>query len=184
MTSLLPFTSDVIRAFGWTLMHSFWQAFVVFACLRIVLKIWPAASSAAKYHLSFLSLAGIFTWFVATFWRQLSALRETGESVQLVLNAQLTAVPAAPPAALGVADSADIMPGMEVYFPVVVGIYIVGVTVMTIKLVLDLAQLQHIRKAALPQLSGAWDTQLKTLCGRLGIRKKLRCTFVRRYRCR
>ncbi|WP_295117243.1 M56 family metallopeptidase [uncultured Chitinophaga sp.] len=175
MTSLLPFTTDIIRAFGWTLLHSFWQAFVVFACLRIVLKIWPAASSAAKYHLSFLSLAGIFTWFVATFWQQMLAIRESQLVMHFVANNPLIAdmqvaqLPAAAPAN----NLKWLFPGMEVYFPVLVGIYVVGVAVMTIKLVLDLAQLQQVRRAAMLQIDTQWEKQLKMLATRLGVNKKV-----------
>ncbi|UYQ94283.1 M48 family metalloprotease [Chitinophaga horti] len=174
MTSLLPFTAEVIRAFGWTLLHSFWQAFVVFACLRIVLKIWPAASSAAKYHLSFLSLAGIFTWFVATFSRQLLAIRESQLTMQLAMDTPLPECGVANlPAAPAATGTVGLIPGMEVYFPVLVGIYIVGVVVMTIKLVLDLAQLQQIRRNVLLRMDDAWSTQVDLLSRRLGIRKKV-----------
>lgn len=176
MTSLLPFTTDIIRAFGWTLLHSFWQALVVFACLRIVLKIWPAASSAAKYHLSFLSLAGIFTWFVATFWQQMSAIRESKLLMQFVVNNPFPAgMPAtAMPEAAPETTFKWLFPGMEVYFPVLVGVYVIGVSVMTIKLVIDLAQLQQIRRAAVRESGNMWEKQLRMLADRMCISTKVR----------
>ena len=174
MTSLLPFTQDLIRAFGWTLLHSFWQAFFVFACLRIVLRLWPQASAATKYHLSFLSLAGISGWFIATLFAQLSALREA--QVQQTIALQLD--PAVITHAMQQAPVKNnglqmMMPGMESYFPILVAIYIIGVTVMTIKLCLDLSQLSHMRRQGVTPIGQAWEHHLKELGKRMGITKKV-----------
>ncbi|MBO9151474.1 M56 family metallopeptidase [Chitinophaga sp. GCM10012297] len=176
MTSLLPFTQDLIRAFGWTLLHSFWQAFFVFACLRIVLRLWPQASASIKYHLSYLSLAGIFGWFVATLYRQLTILREAQEIRQMValqLRPDVLAKAAQhtpPPQADGLQV---LFPGMESYFPLLVGIYVVGVTVMTIKLCVDLSQLRHVRRLGVTPMGPVWEQHLRELGKRLGISKKV-----------
>lgn len=174
MTSLLPFTQDLIRAFGWTLLHSFWQAFFVFACLRIVLRLWPQASAAIKYHLSFLSLAGISGWFMATLFAQLSALREA--QMQQTITLQLDpavmarAMQQAPVKSNGLQM---MMPGMESYFPILVAVYIIGVTIMTIKLCLDLSQLRHMRRQGVMPMGTVWERHLKDLGKRMGITKKV-----------
>ncbi|RPD41639.1 M56 family metallopeptidase [Chitinophaga barathri] len=174
MTSLLPFTQDLIRAFGWTLLHSFWQAFFVFACLRIVLWLWPQASASIKYHLSYLSLAGITGWFMATLYTQLSVLREAQELQAVTLNLDpafiARAVQQAPARQSGLQT---MFPGMESYFPILVAVYIIGVSVMTIKLCLDLSQLRQVRQQGVTPMGKAWDQHLRGLGMRLGITKKV-----------
>ncbi len=176
MTSLLPFTQDLIRAFGWTLLHSFWQAFCVFACLRIVLRLWPQASAAIKYHLSYLSLAGIAGWFAATFCRQLNLVREAQETRRLValhLSPDVMAQAARQTAPSEASGLQMMFPGMESYFPLLVGIYVIGVTVMTIKLCVDLSQLRHVRRLGVTPMGAAWEQHLRSLGNRLGISKKV-----------
>lgn len=174
MNSLLPFTTDIIRAFGWTLLHSFWQAFFVYACLRIVLRIWPMASAAIKYHLSFLSLAGIAGWFLVTFYNQLNAIREAQKIQEMAMTWDTATIAAAmeqlPKQSSGLQT---MLPGMESYFPLLVAVYIVGVTLMTIKLCLDLAQLRQMRQEGISAMGRTWDEHLLKLAGSMGVTRKV-----------
>lgn len=174
MTSLFPFTTDIIRAFGWTLLHSFWQAFFVFACLRIVLRIWPMANAAIKYHLSFLSLAGIAGWFLVTFYNQLDAIKEA----QLIQEMAMTWDSASIAAAMEHLPQQNnglqmMLPGMESYFPFLVAAYIIGVTLMTIKLCLDLAQLRQMRQEGISAMGATWDKHLLRLAESMGVTRKV-----------
>ncbi|WP_126248842.1 M56 family metallopeptidase [Chitinophaga rhizosphaerae] len=176
MHSLLPFT-DLIQAFGWTILHSFWQGCCVFLSLRIVLWLWPQAGPSIKYHLSFLSLTGIAGWFGATFATQLGSIREASETMAAV-NGGMSALPAHVPMAFASAPAPAeglkaALPGMEAYFPLLVGIYVVGVTVMTIRLCIDLAQLKTLRRQGLTQLGAVWEEHLAALARKMGIGKKV-----------
>ena len=173
MTSLHPFTTDLIRAFGWTLLHSFWQAFLVFACLRIVLKMWPMAAAAIKYHLSLLSLAGIAGWFMTTFFSQLSVAREARAIRNISMSWDPVTVAAATEQLPRQSGLQTAIPGMEVYFPFLVAIYIIGVTIMTIKLCFDLAQLRQIRRQGLSSMGMPWDEHLAKLAGHMGVTRKV-----------
>lgn len=176
MHSLLPFT-DLIQAFGWTILHSFWQGCCVFLSLRIVLWLWPQAGPSIKYHLSFLSLTGIAGWFGATFATQLGSIREASETM-VAVNGGMSALPANVPMAFASAPAPAeglkaALPGMEAYFPLLVGIYVVGVTVMTIRLCIDLAQLKTLRRQGLTQLGPVWEEHLAALARKMGIGKKV-----------
>lgn len=174
MNSLLPFTTDIIRAFGWTLLHSFWQAFFVYACLRIVLRIWPMASAAIKYHLSFLSLAGIAGWFLVTFYNQLNAIKEAQKIQEMAMTWDPATIAAAmeqlPQQSNGLQT---MLPGMESYFPFLVAVYIIGVTLMTIKLCLDLAQLRQMRQEGISAMGVTWDEHLLKLAVSMGVTRKV-----------
>lgn len=174
MTSMLPLTTDLIRAFGWTLLHSFWQAFCVYACLRVVLKLWPMASSAIKYHLSFLSLAGISAWFAYTFWNQLSVIKAERVVEQMTVtfgtgNVQ-SLMTALPQEASGLQM---MLPGMETYFPLIVAAYAIGVGVMTVKLCIDLVQLRQMKRQDVLPMDNTWKEHLVKLAGSMGVSRKV-----------
>lgn len=174
MNSLLPLTTDLIRAFGWTLLHSFWQAFCVYACLRVVLKIWPLASAAIKYHLSFLSLAGISGWFAYTFFHQLSVIKAEHAVQQMALTLDTTTLAAVTQQLPAQTSGLQLMlPGMEVYFPVLVSIYAIGVVIMAIKLGLDLAQLRQIRQQDVTGMGSVWEQHLIKLAERMGVSRNV-----------
>ncbi|WP_119079342.1 M56 family metallopeptidase [Chitinophaga alhagiae] len=182
MTSLLPLTTDLIRAFGWTLLHSFWQGFCIYACLRIVLKIWPMASSAIKYHLSCLSLAGIAGWFGATFFRQLSIIKEEQQVRALATQMDAATIQAAlQQVPQQHADGLQtVMPGMEAYFPFLVAIYAAGVVIMTIKLSFDLSQLRQLRRQGVSSPGMEWERYVKVLAQRMGIARRVQL-FISRH---
>ena len=64
--------SPTAQALGYTLLYSLWQAFVIFICLRLILKYIPHASARIKYAISGFAYLGIATWFAITLIQQLS----------------------------------------------------------------------------------------------------------------
>ena len=176
MTAQLPFTADLIQAFGWALLHSFWQAFFIFACLRLVLLLWPQASSSIKYNLSYISLAGIFTWFSVTLWQQIQAVKRVHQAAQLMIETGIrpSSKVEVPVIYKSQAELTGLFPGLEMWFPVLVAIYVTGVAVMTIKLTLDLLQLQQIRKNQVLPIDEAWEKHLQKLAAQLRIPRRVK----------
>lgn len=176
MTAQLPFTADLIQAFGWALLHSFWQAFFIFACLRLVLLLWPQASASIKYNLSYISLAGIFTWFSITLWQQILAVKRVHQAAQLMIETGIrpSSKVEVPVIYKSQAELTGLFPGLEMWFPVLVAIYVTGVTVMTIKLTLDLLQLQQIRKHQVLPIDEAWEKHLQKLAAQLRIPRRVK----------
>jgi beta-lactamase regulating signal transducer with metallopeptidase domain len=176
MIAQLPFTADLIQAFGWALLHSFWQAFFISACLRIVLLLWPQASSSIKYNLSYISLAGIFTWFSVTLWLQIEAVRRVHQAAYLMIETGIrpSAAVTVPAIYKSQAELTDLFPGLEMWFPVLVAIYVAGVAVMTIKLTLDLLQLQQIKKKQILPIDEAWEKHLQKLSAQLKIPRRVK----------
>lgn len=176
MIAQLPFTADLIQAFGWALLHSFWQAFFIFACLRIVLLLWPQASSSIKYNLSYISLAGIFAWFSVTLYLQVEAVRKVHQAAYLMIETGIrpSAAVTVPAIYKSQAELTDLFPGLEMWFPVLVAIYVAGVAVMTIKLTVDLLQLQQIKKKQVLPIDDAWDKHLQKLAAQLKIPRRVK----------
>lgn len=175
MTAQLPFTADLIQAFGWALLHSFWQAFFIFACLRLVLLLWPQASSSIKYNLSYISLAGIFTWFSVTLWQQIQAVKRVHQAAQLMIETGIrpASTVEVPVIYKSQTELTGLFPSLEMWFPVLVAIYVTGVAVMTIKLTLDLLQLQQIRKKQVLPIDEAWEKHLQKLAAQLKIPRRV-----------
>ncbi|HJT74179.1 MAG TPA: hypothetical protein VJ720_09175, partial [Chitinophaga sp.] len=121
MIAQLPFTADLVPAFGWALLHSFWQAFFIFACLRLVLLIWPQASSGIKYNLSYISLTGIFTWFTVTLVQQIQAIRKVKEAAQIMIETGVRqTVPVQVPVIYHSQEElTGLFPNLEMWFPIV-----------------------------------------------------------------
>ncbi|MBV8252467.1 MAG: M56 family metallopeptidase [Chitinophaga sp.] len=175
--TLFPLTGDLICALGWTILHSTWQAFFVFICLKAVLALWPMASAKIKYNLSVVSLAGIFTWFVITLCQQITAFQAARESVATAMTHLQLLAPTAPLHVETVYKSQDelkwLFPRMEDWFPVLVALYVVGFCLMTIKLFSDLAQLQQIKTNKTSPMDPSWDKHLERLVAQLRIPRKV-----------
>ncbi len=172
----LPYTTDLVTALGWTILHSLWQALVVFACLRIVLKLWPGATASTKYNLSFLSLAGIFGWFVVTLYEQLDAMKQlhTASSLLVAENGANAVLLNMPVVYQNQQELTGMLPSLEICFPILVGLYVAGVGVMCIKLVADLAQLQQIRKSQILPVDPAWEQYLQKLARQLQVPSRVK----------
>ncbi|QHS60059.1 M56 family metallopeptidase [Chitinophaga agri] len=176
MTAQLPFTADLIQAFGWALLHSFWQGFFIFACLRLVLYLWPQAGANIKYNLSYISLAGIFTWFSVTLWQQIEAVRKVHAAAQIMIETGVrqTGAIAVPEIYRSQSQLTILFPTLEMWLPVLVAIYVAGVAVMTIKLTADLLQLQQIRKKQVFPIDEIWAHHLDKLKTQLRIPRKVK----------
>jgi bla regulator protein BlaR1 len=178
--NLLPITGDFVRALGWTILHSMWQAFFIYACLRIVLKLWPLAGARIRYNLSLLSLSGIFTWFLATLYMHVQRLQETRETI-IQLNATVPLHGQVPlPAVYPSQDPLIwLFPNLELCFPLLVTLYIAGMTGMVIKLCSDLFQLHQIRTTRIEPMGAAWDKHLDKLAAQLQIPRKVKLLISR-----
>jgi bla regulator protein blaR1 len=176
MTASLPFTADLIQAFGWALLHSFWQALLVYACLRLVLLLWPQASSSIKYNLSFISLTGIFSWFIITLWQQLQTVQKIQLATQQMIDTGMrrTTVLELPAIYHSQTALTSIFPHLEFLFPLLTVIYVSGVAVMTIKLIVDLLQLRQIRRKQVLRIDPVWEQHLEKLLLQLQLSRKVK----------
>lgn len=173
MNPLVPFTADIVRALGWAILHSIWQTFFIWACLRLMLRLLPSASARIKYNLSYLSLSGAFVWFVVTFCQQWQALRQAAIITQqlVALTGQQVTLPATVAAPYRNQQALmGLFPSLEGYFPLLVAVYMAGVIIMGVKMIADLHQLSGIRKRQLHEPDLAWKMHLQKLADQLDIR--------------
>lgn len=178
--NLLPITGDLVRALGWSILHALWQAFFVYACLKIVLKLWPMASARIKYNLSFFALSGIFTWFLITFYQQWQTV--TVARQLLVQYTPMEVAELAPQTAVpytGQLRAIELFPSLEQCFPILVTLYLAGMLLMAIKFTSDLVQLHHIRTTMVEPMGEAWEKHLQQLMKRLQLSRPVKLLISR-----
>src|SRR5690606_7411893 len=64
------FFVSLINATGWTLIHSLWQAALIFVILKLLLAVFRQMPSQFKYFLSLAALSGITLCVMITFSNQ------------------------------------------------------------------------------------------------------------------
>jgi beta-lactamase regulating signal transducer with metallopeptidase domain len=174
MTAQLVFPTILIQAFGWALLHSIWQGFLIFACLRLVLWLWPHASASVKYNLSYLSLTGVFAWFSITLWQQLHAAMKIRQATWAMIETGIRQKHLEIPAIYHSQSTlTHYVPQLEMWFPVLVALYVTGVAVMSIKFVLDLVQLKQIRQKQVLPGDASWEKHLEKLAAQMRIPRKV-----------
>lgn len=174
MTAQLVFPTILIQAFGWALLHSIWQGFLIFACLRLVLWLWPQASASVKYNLSYLSLTGVFAWFSITLWQQLQAAMKIRQATWAMIETGIRQKHLEIPAIYQSQSTlTHYVPQLEMWFPVLVALYVTGVAVMSIKFVLDLVQLKQIRQKQVLPIDASWEKHLEKLAAQMRIPRRV-----------
>lgn len=174
MTAQFVLPTILIQAFGWALLHSLWQGFLIFACLRLVLYVWSHMSARIKYNLSYLSLTGIFAWFCITLYQQVTAALRIRQATWVMIETGVRQRHLeVPPIYQSQSTIKHFIPQLEMWFPVLVGLYVTGVAVMSIKLIMDLVQLKQIRNKQVLPIDAVWEKHLERLTARLRIPRKV-----------
>ena len=177
MQQIFPITGDIIRALGWALLHSVWQALIIFTCLQVVLKIWPMASAKIKHNLAYTSLLGIFAWFVYTLVQQIQSIQKiTYQNIVIaILPDQLPANGQVGPVELTATQQIQTwIPGIEAYFPFLVGFYLLGMLVMFVKMSVDLLQIKQLKNNYILHLEPALAEQLAAVISKVSLPKKVK----------
>ena len=170
--------SPAADALGHTLLYSLGQAFIVFICLRIVLKLIPNASAHIKYGLSYFGYLGVAAWFVVTLIRQFSMAKSEVLSQQIMANTSFG--PVAVDHASSATDSIFSLSFFNQYLPWVVGFYLVGILWYSIRLSVNFFQTNSLRTKGLSELDTEWQERIINLASRMNITRPLQ-TFFSRY---
>ncbi len=170
--------SPTAQALGHTILYSFWQAFIVFICLRVILKLIPDASARFKYSISYSAYLGIAAWFVITLVQQLSlveneyAYREIiGKSVLQQISFDQTVHNISRGLSLSFLNN---------YLPWIVGFYLLGIVCFGVRLMLNYFQTNQLKTKGLTALDMEWQKRILQLAGKMNIRKTVRTYFSHR----
>ena len=150
-----------IKAFGWSIVHSFWQGAIIYALLFLVLISIPKLSPVAKHNLSYFSICAIFIWFVATFIQQWHLPVKTTAILFLPVENQLSIS----------ATSGWSLSKLEMLFPTITSIYLGGIIIQSFVLYKGYLVLKKLRKNSLEAVPADWEQICYKVIAKLNIKK-------------
>ena len=140
------FINNIVKAIGWSILHSLWQGAIIYAILFIVLMAWPKLNSRLKHNLAFGSLLLTFGAFCFTFF-SIFEFPQANTLKTIALNE------------MAYQDLSQFTNSFnlktEAYFPVVVTVYMIGIIFQLAVLLSGYLKLKNLKKAntiAIPEV--------------------------------
>ena len=164
--------SPAASALGHTLLYSLWQAFIIFICLRLILKLIRHASSRIKYSISYIAYLGIATWFIVTLIMQFSVAQKAVEFQEMIGQNAVQPVYLDQPGSTAFSFSY-----LNNYLPWIVGFYLLGMIWFAARLVYNYFQTNELKTKGLTSLDSNWQQKIGGLAGKLNIEKKVSAYF-------
>lgn len=156
---------NLVKALGWSILHSLWQGAAIYALLCIVLVLCKNSSAKLKHNLAFGSLVFIFVSFCITFF-SLFRLPGTGTTGYAeTLNAQSYYF------LLQQANSFHFK--TERYFPYITSLYSIGIIFQLFVILKGYLGLKNLKRAENFAVPSAWQNAFENTIAQLNIRKKV-----------
>ena len=156
-----------IQSLSWTLIYSLGQGLLVYASLGLIIKLIPAISANAKYHLSLSALTILLAWFMTTWWQQFHSLMLANEQLHAV-NAAHAIIIQQPLQSIDAIDSYhQLLLSVKVISPWISTLYIIGLVLMLTRLSAGILQLFLLRKNGISAPEAVLDDLLIALKSRI-----------------
>ena len=169
--------SPAAVALGYTLLYSVGQAFIIFICLRIVLKSLPNASSKVKYSLSYSSYIAIALWFCITLIRQFSLAQNATILTHFpegILNSQIAFN------ADSSTSSLFSLSFLDQYIPFIVAFYLAGIIWFSFRLSINFYQTNRLKSNGIYELDEEWKAHIFSLSEKMNISRSLQAYFSKK----
>ncbi|WP_052496475.1 M56 family metallopeptidase [Pedobacter lusitanus] len=156
--------NNLIQATGWSILHSLWQAAIIYALLLpSQIRVFQLKAK-VKYNLAYLANVIIFISFAITFF---TVFKWPSENSTIVNTIGQPAQPDHSPLALTVINYA------EKIFPFLVLFYGAGLTVQSIILFKGYRKIQDLKKAARLSIPEEWKTLFENMVKKMVISKNV-----------
>ncbi|WP_303310493.1 M56 family metallopeptidase [Hymenobacter sp. BT730] len=184
-------TPALVRALGWTLVHSLWQGAVVALSLAGLLLLLRRHSAQIRYGAAAVALVAMLALSMVTFGRYyyaeqavqaqpqplpLRTLPASLSGAQVILasvNAHTSAEAALTAPLMTEEESVSMAQTWLEYFdrnlPIMVTIWLLGLLAMTLRMLGGLAYVQRLRHYRVRPLSAEWQARLAELAARAGV---------------
>jgi bla regulator protein BlaR1 len=158
------FLNNIVKAIGWSIIHSLWQGAIIYAILFITFLLWPRMTSRLKHNLSFGSLCLTFSIFCYTLF----------SLFEIPTNGNFKSISISPSDFKDLALFNDtINLKTEAYFPVVVSVYIVGIVFQLIVLLSGYIKIKLLKKVSRINIPENWRIVFDMTIFQLKINKKV-----------
>lgn len=169
MDLLQLLSSPFFKALGWSLLHSIWQAAIVFVLMKIILLILTQAKSSIKYIIAYSSIVTVALWFIVTLSRiyhqQVSLLSLNHFSTQTVQHDFTRNA---------VHRTATVAAYVEHFLPALLALYIAGLCILSIRLFSSYITTVRLKSSACLHPGDAWHRLTEALCDKIGLTKSIR----------
>ncbi|RSK35486.1 M56 family metallopeptidase [Hymenobacter metallilatus] len=188
LENMLP--PALVRALGWTLVHSLWQGAVVALALAGLLLLLRRHQAEIRYRTAAAALLVLLALASITFARYYTAapaLHTTvagfrvGDEAAVRADGIVTTAPAeanhavTPPAAAVAPAAPTGLQAWLTYFdnnlPILVAGWLLGLLAMTLRLLGGLAYVQRLRRYRVQPLAEEWQQRLRTLADKAGLQQ-------------
>jgi len=157
--------NNLIKAIGWSILHSLWQGAIIFAILFILLSVKTKVSSKLRHNFSIVALFATFTSFCFTFASLFNLPKQTaGSSDTLLTNDMVVQF---------YTLSNNWSFKTERYFPIIVALYVLGIGFQLTVLISGYMKLKKLKKSHTAAIPGEWLTVAAQTVAKLGISKKI-----------
>ena len=168
------FLNNMVKAIGWSIIHSLWQGAIIYAILFIAFLLWPRMTSRLKHNLAFGSLCLTFSIFCYTLF----------SLFEIPTSGNVKSVSISPSDLKDLAlfnDTVNLK--TEDYFPVVVSVYIVGIIFQLIVLLSGYIKIKQLKKVSRINIPENWRIVFEMTIFQLKINKKVNFFLNQSYLC-
>lgn len=158
--------NNLIKAIGWSILHSLWQGAIIFAILFIALQVKSNFSARLKHNLAMGALVLTFVSFCLTF----ASLFNMPKSAAVNGTADLSGVALAQ--LYGFTESWSFK--TESYFPFIVALYAIGIGFQLVVLVSSYIKLKQLKQTQIAAIPAEWLAVAEKTLLKLGIAKKVK----------
>ncbi|MBO3273018.1 M56 family metallopeptidase [Hymenobacter defluvii] len=174
----------LVRALGWTLLHSLWQGAVVALALVGLLLLLRRHSAQVRYTTAAVALLTLLVLSAVTFSKYYllaspvapAQAAVTYEVVKLAAPTGTGEVASVLPAARSTATASVWQRGLQYFdqnMPVLVAAWLLGLLAMTLRLLGGLAYVQRLRHYRVQPLGQDWQRRLAELAQRAGLQRPI-----------
>lgn len=157
--------NNLIKAIGWGIFHSLWQAAIIYGLLLLLVAIFPKMTARLKHNLAYGAICLMFTGFSITFFSifklPVDGLPLTSTSKEIALLQYASGLP----------DS--LQKKMEQLFPYLVNVYAVGLLCQFLILIVGYKRLQLLKRSDKIQLPPDWKKIFTTLLAKLELKQPI-----------
>lgn len=174
------FSSAFIKALGWALLHSLWQALLVLGCLQFLLFSYRHSSASIRHNAAMIALGSIFTWFVLTLVQEWKAhTNPLSANVSMMQQVPVSESHQFQERFKNQTNLLYLFPELENYFSWLVTIYFAGILYCLARLAADFAYLQRIgtREQVNPDL--AWISHLQSRSRQMQLKRPVQLYLSR-----
>jgi len=155
--------NNLIKAVGWGIFHSLWQAAIIYGIVLALVSIFPKMTARLKHNLAYGAMCLMFATFCITFF---AVFKWPANNEQLVLagiGEQITAE------RHETSLSASISNRTEQVFPYIVTVYAIGILFQLLILGAGYKKLQTLKQSGKSPVPADWQKLFEGLRAKLGV---------------